>query len=115
MHGYSQGRVSLGMATRSGRPMYGTTARCSCGWKYRTNETPSGTGGRYAREAHTTHVSKVAGTIERRQVTWTRWDSRRNRQVTTHPVQWIWTDPEGIERSYDTKREALTAREGQGS
>ena len=28
----------------------------------------------------------------------------------SHPTLWIWTEPDGTERSYDTKREAVAAR-----
>lgn len=50
------------------------------------------------------------GGIRRERVTWCRWDARRRRQVVTHPWWWAWTDPDGYERYYDTKREAEQAR-----
>ena len=49
--------------------------------------------------------------IERVQVSWSRWDARRMRTVTSHPYVWIWTDPEGTERVYNTKSEAIEARD----
>lgn len=42
----------------------------------------------------------------RTRVTWIRWDKRRLCNVTSHPWVWIVTEPDGYERSFDTKREA---------
>lgn len=49
-------------------------------------------------------------TIERRKITWSRWDARRRKTVTSHPTVWIWTDAEGTERVFDTKAEAVAAK-----
>lgn len=50
-------------------------------------------------------------TIVRERVTWIRWDARGLRFLTSHPWVWTWTDEEGYERCYDTKREAEEAKE----
>lgn len=39
--------------------------------------------------------------------TWTRWDARTRRTRTSHPVMWSVTEPDGNERLFDTKSEAL--------
>jgi hypothetical protein len=100
---------------RPSRPLYGTTGRCSCGWEFKTNQSPTAGGSKLCRDAHARHVAEVVGTVERRQVTWVRWDPKRLREVASHPWQWVWTDPEGVERCYGTKRDALTAQEEWGS
>lgn len=41
-------------------------------------------------------------------VSWTRWDARRRRMVTTHPTVWTVTDHDGTQRVFDTKRAAQT-------
>jgi hypothetical protein len=111
VHTYRQGRHSLGSTPIGNRPMYGTTATCTCGqWETRNNETPSGKGSTQAKEAWEQHVTTAAGSIRRERVTWVRWDPRRMKNVTSHPWQWIWTDPTGTERAYDTKHDAIDAR-----
>jgi hypothetical protein len=93
-HKYQQGRVSLGSTPIGNRPVYGTTARCSCGdWTYRTNESPTGKGARYCREAHAAHVDKVAG------------------PVVKAGNGWEWTPPAGETRRYRTKYLAIAARD----
>jgi hypothetical protein len=93
-HKYQQGRVQLGMTARTGRPVYGTTARCSCGaWTYRTNESPSEKGGTYCRAAHVAHVDEAAG------------------PVVKAGNGWEWTPPAGETRRYRTKGAALAARD----
>lgn len=92
-HEYSQGRKPLGLTPIGNRPLYGTAARCSCGWKYHTNETPTGKGGRYAREAHAAHVDEVAGPIIK------------------VGSGWEWTPPGEPTRRYRTKRDAVAARD----
>lgn len=93
-HQYQQGRVSLGMTPITNRPLYGTTARCPCGWKHRNNETPTGKGGCYARQAYAAHVDEVAGPIVK------------------IGTGWEWTPPGEPTRRYRTKRDAVTARDG---
>lgn len=46
--------------------------------------------------------------IVRQRVTWVRWE--RGQQQISHPWVWVWTDEDGYERCFDTKREADAAR-----
>lgn len=48
----------------------------------------------------------MAPTIRRERVTWMRWDPVTRRDRVSHPTVWIYTDPDGYERSFDTRREA---------
>jgi hypothetical protein len=51
--------------------------------------------------------SKIAPlTPTRTRVTWVRWDKARMRNVTSHPYVWIVAEPDGYERSFDTRAEA---------
>lgn len=45
-------------------------------------------------------------TVRREKVTWSRWDPDRMRTVTSHPWQFIVTEPDGEERCFDRRREA---------
>ena len=47
--------------------------------------------------------------LDRVRVSWSRWDPKRLRMVTSHPWVWMWTDIEGTERTFDTKAEAEQA------
>ena len=42
-------------------------------------------------------------TVRRERVTWSRWDTRRRKTVTSHPWQYIVTEPDGYERCFDTR------------
>lgn len=93
-HEYYQRRRSLGYTPITNRPVYGTTGHCSCGkWEHRNNETPTGKGGRYAKDAFAAHVNEAAGPI-------TKVSSR-----------WEWTCPTGEVHPFRTKRDAVAARE----
>jgi hypothetical protein len=89
--------VSLGRAPIGNATYWGTTGRCSCGAKFRSNETPTGKGRTTVKAAHTRHVDEVAGKIEK---------------VGT---VWHWTPPGPTPgagtSSYRTKRDALAARD----
>jgi len=52
----------------------------------------------------------ATSTITRAQVTNVRGFDHRGRQRITHPWVWIWTDPDGYERCYDSKAAALAAQ-----
>jgi hypothetical protein len=44
--------------------------------------------------------------VRRERVTWTRWDARRLRNVTSRPWGYMVTEPDGYERFFTTRREA---------
>jgi hypothetical protein len=43
----------------------------------------------------------------RQKVSWTRWDAEALRNRTSHPIVWYVTEPDGYERSFGTKAEAI--------
>lgn len=45
-------------------------------------------------------------TVRRERVTWSRWDPDRMKTVTSHPWQYIVTEPDGYERCFDKRSEA---------
>lgn len=51
---------SIGMTpTAPSRPVYGTGVRCSCGWKWTTNESPTKGGGRECIERWEEHATEA--------------------------------------------------------
>lgn len=45
--------------------------------------------------------------ITRERVTWTRWDADALRTRVSHPIVWIVTEPDGYQRTFPTKAEAV--------
>lgn len=54
-HELGLGRRLLG-TSMAGRPLYGTLARCSCGWTHEDNEAPSKGGNSFCKAAHKDHL-----------------------------------------------------------
>ena len=44
--------------------------------------------------------------VTRERVTWTRWDAQLMRNRTSHPWQYVVTEPDGCQRFFDTRPEA---------
>jgi hypothetical protein len=60
-HRLDTGRVQLGMTPIApSRPLYGTTARCACGWKTRSNEAPAKGGKTRVIQSFREHMGVVA-------------------------------------------------------
>ena len=53
-------------------------------------------------------------TVTRERVTWTRWDPQLLRNRTSHPWQYVVTDPDGYQRCFDKRGEADDWIRGQG-
>lgn len=45
-------------------------------------------------------------TPTRQRATWIRWCPQRLRMITSHPYLWFVTEPDGYERTFDTRAEA---------
>jgi hypothetical protein len=51
-------------------------------------------------------TAAAAPTVRRAQVSWSRWDAGRMKTVTSHPWQYIVTEPDGAERCFDKRGQA---------